>query len=402
MERGFLMVLVAVIVAVLASGCPTFENTYTGTYREVPEQSQRSGDAIEVDFFRFGDNSAAILRFYDRDPITGDPFGEQAFCVWTSAENFEEDARKFRLYINSASSQLGRSQLFGKVVDDETMSISLLDERSGDPLKGIDDLRMHHHRDEPDTECQRPEDFVVNIEFPRDPNTGGLQEMPPSSGYEIEHPVLAVSWVGVQEASRGSGVFAPVTRHAPTVPLGSGLSSNFDPQRHVLKNDRPLSISPPPEIVRMPSGTTNLALGHFVVVDDSATDQAEPGALNEWQFSWDTEREKLVASTLQRATRPRCDPTTNRWGRALLFIEDRFEDLSPEMQSQFIGLDQCGLEGCAGNFFIVDVCAEDDRVLDLVVNKQADNIPRVPLLVTDQFLSADSIPLPRVNPFQPF
>jgi hypothetical protein len=394
--------VVAASVVVL-TGCPTYEDTYSGTFREVVDVSNRNSDAVQVDLFRFGDNASAVVRLFKRDPITGDPFGEEQFCAWTSAETFEDAENAFRLYINKSSTQLPRSQLFGTVADDTELDITLVDERTGEPYDGIENLELERVSDEPDPDCQVIEDFAVSIDFPRDPSTGGTQTLPASSGHEISNPVFALSWVGVQPA-QGRTVFAPVNRHAPAMRLDDGFGSNFDPSSHALRNDRTVLIAPPPDIVRMPSGTTTLALGHFVVVDDSEEDRPQEVPVDDWQFSWDTSSEKLVATTLQRATRAECDSGTNHWGRALLFVEDDLSDLAPEIQGEISGINQCTDAGtCDDHFFVVDVCADDTRVLGLTLNSARNSttrtIPEVALFVTDEYLSATTIPLPRLNPY---
>ncbi len=320
-----LVLLTIVVAATMSTGCPTYEDTYSGTFRETPETSGRNSDAVEVDFFRFGDNASAIVRFYKRDPITGDPFGEQKFCAWTDARTFDAGKNKFRLYINKSSSRLPRSQLFGSVVDNDTLDITLYEEQTRQPFDGIKNLRLTRYRDQPSTKCEVIDDFWVQAEFPRDPDTGDMQQMPASTGYQIHNPVFAVSWLGVQRA-QGSNTVAPINRHVPAFRLDDGLDSNYDPQHHALINDRAVSIAPPPDIVRMDSGTTTMALGHFVVVDDSESDRPDNASPGDWQFSWDTSTEKVVASSLQRATRPSCDDGTTHWGPALFFVQDSLLD----------------------------------------------------------------------------
>jgi hypothetical protein len=394
--KALALVVLVMWCGMLTSGCPTYEDSYSGTYREVVD-GELGRDAFEIDFFRFGDNSAAIVRVYKPDPITGDPFGESRYCVWTSAEPFDEDDKQFRLFITKDSSQLPRSQLFGNVVDDETMDISLFEERTGQPYEGLDEQTFERHRDTPKTNCEVIEDLLVQIDFPRDPDTGALQRIGPEAGYDIESPVLAVSWVGFQQAS--DGVFAPLERHAPAVILDAG---NFDRNRQALKNDRPLLIPPPPEIVRMPSGNTTMALGHFVVIDDSPQDRPT-GDPDDWEFDWETDDERLIATTLQRATRPACDSGTDRWGRALLFVEGGLDELSLQMQSQIDGIANCrGDDTCDEHFYMVDVCAEGDQVRTIVLDTAGRAVPRVAMLVTEEYLHADWVPLPRVNPFRPW
>lgn len=404
--RPLAAALALVALAALVAGCPTYEDTYSGTYREVVSESGRNSEAVELDFFRFGDNASAIVRFYKRDPITGDPFGEQQFCVWTDAQTFDAEKDKFRLYINKSSSQLPRSQLFGTVLDDEHIDVTLYRDQTGEPYDGIEDLPLQRYRDEPDTDCEVIDDFGAQIQFPRDPDTGEMQAMPPEVDYDIHNPVFAVSWLGVQPA-QGSDVLAPVNRHVPAMPLSGGFDSNFEPNRHALKNDRWVWIPPPPDIVRMPSGTTTIALGHFVVVDDSEADRPAAGDTGDWQFSWDTDTEKVVATSLQRATRPSCESGTDHFGRALLFVEDSLADLSQEMQQREIAnlLDVTHQLRCADgdrcneHFYVVDVCADGQKVLNLELAGATQTAPLIPLLVTDEYLNSDTVPLPRINPY---
>lgn len=297
-------------VALLSSACPGYEDGYSGTFREISENSGRSGDALAVDIFRFGDNISAILRVYQRDPITGDPYGKQKLCVWTDAQDFDEDAQKFRLYINKSTRQIPRSQLFGTLHDERSLDITLYEESTSAPFDGISELRLERVSERPDIDCKSVDDALVRINFPRDPDTGATQTMPPAANYQIHNPVLAVAWVGVQPA--GSNQLAAVNRQTPAIPLDDGFGTNFDAQRHALKNDRRFAVSPPPEVVRMPSGETTLALGHFVVVDDSEDDRPGEVPLRDWQFSWDVDREKMIASSLRPTTRPQCDRGTDR------------------------------------------------------------------------------------------
>lgn len=388
-----------VLVAVLGAGCPSYEEGYSGTFREVRDQSGRTGDALAVDLFRFGDSVSAILRVYQRDPITGDPFGEQKLCVWTDAQNFDADQDKFRLYINKATRQIPRSQLFGTVLSETSLDITLYEESTSSPFNGISELRMERTSELPDVDCSAIDDTLVKVGFPRDPKTGAMQTMPASTDYEIHNPVLAVAWVGVQPTT-GSIQLAAVNRQNPAIPLDDGFGSNFDASQHALKNDRRFTIAPPPEVVRMSSGETTFALGHFAVIDDSEDDRPEDTPLRDWQFSWDVDTEKMIASSLRRATRPICDGGTDHWGPAMLFVEDSLSDLSQAMQSEIRGAQDCeNTETCDAHFYIVDVCAEGDQVLNISLHNAQPPIPDIGLFVTDEFLQTSTIPLPRITPF---
>ena len=399
MRRGAWLVGVLGLITCAMSACPGYEDSYSGTFRQVSDDSQPSGDALAVDLFRFGDSVSAILRVYQRDPITGDPFGKQKLCVWTDAQRFDEGGNKFRLYINKGTRQIPRSQLFGRMQSETSLDITLYDESTSAPIDGISGLRMERVSEQPDVQCQSIDDTLVKVGFPRDPRNGAVQTMPEAANYKIRNPVLTVAWVGVQP-SVGSNQLAAVNRQTPAIPLDDGFGTNFDAQRHALKNERHITIPPPPDVVRIPSGETSFALGHFVVVDDSEDDRPEDIPLRDWQFSWDVEREKMVASSLRPATRPRCNPGTDHWGAALLFVEGSLAQLSRAMISEVRGAQNCAQnDSCDAHFYIVDICAEGDQVLNLELHDSPVHLANIGLFVTDEFLQSSTIPLPRVNPF---
>ncbi|AWV90613.1 hypothetical protein [Bradymonas sediminis] len=392
--------LVLLFVLLFSSACPGYEDGYSGTFRENIEASGRNGDALAVDLFRFGDNVSAILRVYQRDPITGDPFGKQKLCVWSDAQSFDSDANKFRLYINKESRQIPRSQLFGTLHNELSMDITLYEESTSAPFDGIEALRMERVSEEPDVDCQSIDDTLIKVSFPRDPDSGATQKMPAAADYDIHNPVLTVAWVGVQPAA-GSSQLAAVNRQTPAIPLDDGFGTNFDAQQHALKNERRFAVAPPPDVVRMASGQTTLALGHFAVVDDSEADRPEDISLRDWQFSWDVVNEKLVASSLRPATRPYCDRGTDQWGTALLFVEGSLNDLSRTMRSEIQGAESCAENNrCDEHFYLVDVCSEGDQVLNIELHPTPAHLSTIGLFVTDQFLQSTTIPLPRVNPYQ--
>lgn len=397
---GLCVVALLSALALLSSACPSYESTYSGTFREVREELGRNHDAVAIDLFRFGDNVSAIFRAYQRDPITGDPFGKEKYCAWTDAQPFDPERMDFRLFINQSSRDLPRSQLFGTILDSDTVDITLYDDETHSPFDEIDALRMRRVDTEPDPECHEPENMLVEVDFPRDTDSGAAQTMPPEADYQIHNPVLAIAWVGVQPAAGGNQL-APVNRQTPAIPLDDGFGTNFDPQRHALKNERRIAISPPPEIVRMSSGDTTLALAHFVVIDDSEEDRPGDVDLRDWQFNWNTNAEKIVAASLRRATRPACENRgVDHWGPALIFVEGSLNELSWDMKATIKGAEDCAQNNtCDEHFYLVDICAEEDKVLSLLL-RDAPSPANVALFVTDEYLNSTSVPLPRVNPYQ--
>ncbi|MGM0559321.1 MAG: hypothetical protein ACQEVA_23255 [Myxococcota bacterium] len=395
---GFLL---AVMCLSGLTGCPSYEDKYTGTYREVNPGARDGRQAIQVDFFRFGENASAVVRFYDPQGTPGGQFDDdnETTCAWTSAEEFTPDEDwDFQLYLED-SSQLPRSRLLGRVEDGgKKLNVTMFENSSSaksEIYKDIDGLELERVDRRADPRCDTIKDYFVEFSFPRDPETGGFQSMPERANYEIENPVFVVSWLGVEPTSEsGQTLLAPVSEHAPAFRLDTAASNNYDPDTHTLRNEFTIGV-PAPEL-RMDNGTTAMSLGHFSVVDDDASiDEVD---LANWVFNWDPETDKLVASSLQPAFRPECPADTNRFGRALLFIEGSIWELGENVLAFLIDGEEQIERNSERHFFVVDVCAEDDQVLKILINEPFFT-GQVPLKVTDQFLDDDQVPLPRVNPY---
>lgn len=394
--------LLLVALAAILAGCPSYEDKYTGTYREVNPSARPGEQAIQVDFFRFGENASAVVRFYRPNNLDSDnPFTDQneTVCAWTSAEEFQlDDEWNFRLFLDD-SSKLPRSRVFGRVQDGgEDMTVSMYEDKGDESAiyRGIEELKLERVEREANPRCDAIKDYFVEFSFPRDPQTGEFQSMPERASEDIENPVFVVSWLGVEPRSVGGRtLYASVSEHAPAFRLDTESSNNFDPDTHSLRNEFTVPISAPG--LQMRSGDTALALGHFSVVDDSVP--VEDIDLDEWVFSWNVDSEKMVASSLQPAFRPGCPDDTNRFGRALLFVKDSIWDVSSSVLEQLIDGEEKIERNSERHFFVVDVCAEDDQVLKLLINERFFT-GQVALKVTDQFLGSDTVPLPRLNPYK--
>jgi hypothetical protein len=394
------LLLVAACVAGLA-GCPSYEDKYTGTYREVNPGARDSRQAIQVDFFRFGENASAVVRFYDPQGVQEDPFDDdnETTCAWTSAEEFTPDEDwDVRLYLED-SSKLPRSRLLGRLEDGgKRLDITIFADGANaqsEVYKSIEELELERVDRQADPTCDTIKDYFVEFSFPRDPETGDYQAMPERANYDIENPVFVVSWLGVEPTDdSGQTLLAPVSEHAPAFRLDTSASNNFDTDSHTLRNEFTIGV-PAPEL-RMDNGNTAMSLGHFSVVDDDAA-IGEIDAAN-WVFNWNPETDKLVASSLQPAFRPECPEDTNRFGRALLFVEDSIWDLGENVLNFLIDGEEQIERNSERNFFVVDVCAEDDQVRKILINEPFFT-GQVPMKVTDQFLDDDQVPLPRVNPY---
>ena len=263
------------ILATLASGCPAYEDKYTGTYREVNPGGRDGQQAIQVDFFRFGENASAVVRFYDPRGAQGDPFDEEneTTCAWTSAEEFTpDDEWNFRLYLED-SSRLPRSRILGRVDDGgKKLDISMFESNGTTSLtvyKGIRRARARARRAAGQSACDASKITSSSSHFPRDPQTGEFQAMPERANYEIENPVFVVSWLGVEPTSRWAD--------APYTHPSASTRRRFDsiPPRRTTSTPTPThcetsSPSRPAPGLQMRNGDTALALGHFSVVDDSS------------------------------------------------------------------------------------------------------------------------------------
>jgi hypothetical protein len=384
--RGRLAWLLAMGLSLLVA-CPTYEDTYTGTYQELdfdPDQEE----VVEVEFYRFGANARAMVRTYRRPSLStlNSPFSpqNQTRCVWTKAEAFDVDSRSFRLWIPPSARYL-RTELLGELDVDGLMTLRMTEDGREEASRTV---RLGPVKRQPDPDCDQIDDFLVYAFF-----NGTLDP----TRHQLRHPVLAVMWVGVEPIQRDGVVFhVAFNRAEPVIRLENGRQYDADANGFTALDGRAIrlnfSIPPPSERLLVRSGETRYALAHLVVIDDRD---------REGRFSWEIADEPIVATALQRGRLPDGPEEANGWGRALLFVEGRLSELDRGLQARMEGLEEVDGDG---HFYVVEVFYQDDEILALRLPPPVEaglvieRLKRIPLQMTEDYLSAQGVLLPRLFP----
>lgn len=368
------------LLALFVLGCPTYEESFTGHYQEIG-LDELSDEAIAVDLFRFGNDMRAVLRTYDIASATAreTPFdsANQTHCRWTRVAGFDEATRQFSLTI-PATVRDPRVELIGELDGNGTLSLLVQQEEDDEPQE----VTLERSPRSPDAECSTIDDFFMRAIFDDVPNNGF-----PASSHTLRHPVFSLLWVSVEPVNRdGVPVYVALNDPEPAIRLSEGV--HFDRGTNALMGNLSLSVPPPAERIRVSSGETRYALAHFVIIDD----EEEQGG-----FSWNVDREPVVATALEKALPDDAPPQVNGWGKALLFVEGRVDQLDDELLILFEGIEEAELDR---HFYIVDVFFINDQVvsLRLPARPEAERPVhrRVPLQATEDHLEAGEVPVPRL------
>ncbi len=387
--KGAVAARIALLAAVIlaATGCPTFEDGLTGQYQEI-EIGELQDEALAVDFFRFGSEARAVLRRYDiaSESARENPFhpDNEISCQWTRVDTFDEANRRFALTI-PASARQGQIDLHGALNGAGSLELEVFEEGAEEPREA----RLEVNSAAPNPNCVTIDDFFLRAIFDDTSNTLNPEV------YELRHPVFALLWVGVEPVTIGGGtVFVATNRPEPAFRLQPGL--HFNRATNNLSSNLAVSIPPPTDRILMESGSTRFALAHFVVIDDSDDDE---------RFTWEVADEPIIATALER-DRPEDVPPAveNReidgWGKALLFVEGRLDELD---QSLLFTLDGVEAAEQDRHFYIVDVFFYNEGIISVRLPPRPEpNRPvqrRVPLQVTEQYLQAGEVSLPRLYDF---
>ena len=377
---------IATVMAVICgSGCAPYEEAYTGQYQEI-ELGELQDEAVAVDFFRFGDEARAVLRYYDigSSAARQDPFNaaNEVHCRWSRVAQFDKEERRFRLTI-PANARDERVDLEG-TIDEAGMMQVVIDEETRDEPR---ELTLERGDVSPDSDCSTVDDFFVRAIFGEGDSNGFDPEL-----YQLRHPVFSLLWAGLEPVNHdGALVYVAINRPEPSIRLTEGIQ--FNRHANELTGNLSVSVPPPAEQILVDSGDTRYALAHFVVIDDSDGDGS---------FSWDVDEEPVVATALESGSPEHApqDVEINGWGKGLLFVEGRLDELHPNLQAHFDG----GIDDAESgrHFYIVEVFYHDDEVrrLRLPPRPQADRPVqrRVPLQVTEEHLDAGEVPVPRLFP----
>lgn len=400
-RREVAWTLLLMLVGAGIAGCPTYENSYSGTYRESspdPAGGQTGRRSVELDLFRYGDRAKAIMRYYKPDIVDGDPYGQQTFCTWTWADRFDEEAEEFELTVRR-SSTVPSGRLVGEMLGKDRLEAALYDTDAGERAWG--DIELERTEREPDTNCAGPQEFLVRPTFNL---PGGTNRLSEPTDYDIENPVLAVQWVGIQRQEVGGSdpMYVAVREQGWSGRLGA---RHFEADQNAFDGDLSILVSPPPDKIlsSVPGMQTQFAVGHLVVVDDSQ---------EEGSFVWDAREEPIVASALQSGTLPGTPARANGSGKALLYVDGSVQGLAEglgstsgatsdsEPQPRLTGHETADdVELADQNLFIADVAVDfrEDVVVQLEIYPQVTS-PRVPLQATDRYLGEEFSSLPRLFP----
>lgn len=367
--------LLYIAALLILTGCPRFENEYSGRYREVPTEERRQCferrecTLMEVDLFRFGDFSQAILREFEKGPrnTTDTPFVELTRCGWTRADRFRTDqtfSLAFERQAGGFRGELLEEQLRVTMVEGE-------DEGESFTLKRIED--------DPQPDCSAVGDYPMAVSF---------QGEMPAQSHAIENPVFVVLWLGLERIETPGGTVYTGTQGFSTflrLPKntvnaeGYGLTGRIDL----------IQVTPPDDRFLANSGLTSFAVGHFVVVDD---------AEDSGRFLWSRGEEPIIATTVKAGVSPQSEWTLDSpySGQALLFVRDSLMDLDPALRERIVNLD--GYAYPNQNFYIVDIVADGRDILEITLPER--RIPSWPKLSpTTEFLNQTEITLPRLFPF---
>lgn len=391
--------LAVACLSVVLCGCPTYEDSYSGTFREADVDPVTASRAIELDLFRYGDNVSAILRFYEPDVRDRDPFAQESFCTWTEGGSFNKADRTFELPIERGS-RIPESRLSGELLSDDRIEVSVATEADGEPV--VETRELERVPGDPEPGCDSVGTLFIKPLFTlrNSDNT-----MPQSRGYDIEHPVFSVQWVGVTRASDGD-FLVNTNAQGPTRRLrernfDDGGPNQAEPDR--LKDSLSLEVPAPPENIWIESGETSYAIGHPVVIDDS--DESD-------SFSWDPETEPIVASALQIGIP--VEARNESWpggakpdysGKALLFVRGSIQELGEGFRNGFFEDPTAIEEGeiPESHFYVVEILYYQNagaiRRISLPKSSQEHEQNRdIPMQMTDRYLDDDAPALPRTPP----
>ncbi len=379
-------IVLLLLILVVFSGCPGFEDSYSGTYHEVVDDSEQS-EVIAVDFFRFGGDARALIRYYKRSGAASEDAvftaRNQTRCVWAKADQFDEDDLSFQLPILPSARQ-GRARVDGRVEIDGKMQIRIEEEGKAELAR---DVTLKLVREKADPRCDAIDDFFVRAVFDELP-----QNKLPAERYSLRNPVLAIVWVGVEPVRRDDVViYVAFNRPEPTVRLDEGR--NYSRAGNGLLGSLPMLIPAPDERILVRSGETRYALAHFVVIDDRA---------NEGRFTWEISEEPIVGTALQRGRLEGIpeEIKSNGWGKAVLFVEGKLSDLDRNMQTRLAGLE---VSDDDAHFYVVEVFYYNDEVMWVrLPERPQPNKPvqrSVSVQLVEDYLDRRDVFLPRLFPY---
>lgn len=366
---------ICAIAALSTLGCPGFTDEWSGRYRQSFTNADDVEQWVEVDVFRYGHDVQAIVRFFE-PPTPGAPetaFAIEERCGWTDPASLDDDGT-FETNLRNSTPPTSVIASFDET-GDLLLRLKTAEQRA--------DLVLEPIAPTPDSSCLTIPARNMLADFA---GRTAANEFPASVGYSLRSPYFGVQWLAVEPIRRPGGltVYAALTADLVAASIADKMTEN----RRGLTGQLNVAVEPPPVDFRTVSGTTRYGLAHFIVVDDDPEDSGP--------FVWDKGDEPIVASGVRRGTRPDAPSFVdehNQFGLAVLFVEGELGQLDESLLRIMEGQEDVEPDQ---HFYVVQLYALDDRVTGIRFTDSP--IPKIPVLVVQDYLDAVQIPLPRLLP----
>ncbi len=375
----------------LLCACPSYEDSFSGTYVEVRENAL-SEELLVIDYFRFGYYSNAIVRSY-RVPQSVDPedlLNQPISCVWTQTGDAPKDDGTWRL-------SLDESTIKGTFLDDDNLTIQI-EEFNEDGVLSSSSHTLRRYNTIPNNACNvvQPVPLVASFNLKDAVNT-----MPQGQEYTLRQPVFAMLWAGVSEKTLSNGTIVYAATNNLTNEVYLADETYVDREQNALHGSLSYSMNPPPTRALATSGDTRYALAHFIVVDDSCDEEPCPDTSNQ-RFDWDIKSEPIIASSIELGNEPDSPfPNAIGLGKALLFVEGSLADLNPNFKNLIINLDTFVEQRAESHFYVLDIFFDEDlKIIGLRLPQEPNivNYRSAKLKISPTFLGNTQIQLPRLSP----
>ncbi len=357
-----------IFTALILMACPSYDDHFSGTYREDTSLTTFSGEARTIELFRFGDNVQALVRYYKRG---SDPFEREARCEWTKAATFSEDG--FSLPLLSTRSRINIKAQF---LSEDRLSFSF-DGADGAFSKPAPFQRFS---DTPDKKCTTIDDTLIsaNFDFAANRFEPGV--------FELNNPVFVLMWLGVDVIQKDTlFTFAKTQKKGPWVRIGK---SHTTQDQQGLKGVLHFFLPPPDISVLTASGDTRFSIGHPIVVEDEEGDTGN--------FTLEIGDEKVIASAIKNGTRPGISPEgSDNFGRAIFFVEGALDDLSDALQRQFRNVKEVDVNQ---HFYVVEIYSRGEEIKE--IRFDPNNDVELNILITEAYLNHSELVLPRLVPLR--
>lgn len=387
------------LLAVLVTGCALYEDTHTGTYRQTDPTDEFA--PVEVDFFRFGDHATATIRFYEQDPATNSPFGEQTFCAQAHASSFEKDDQSFNLELELLPRfSLGpetQLQLIGKITSHKKMRATLFKSigETAQPVRVKDGklaevveekAKINLERTSPSAEAKCDSSAggrQLRYQFPSDLVPQKIDGVP----YSIKHPVAGLWWIAKMQTTVGGTEVPRDVHHIETITdFVSSSHTVYNESEQTFEGTFARAALPPPQNLLMRSGNTRYGLAHFTVLDYAGSSEAGI----DLKKARREKKLKLLGQSIRAGTRPspECPDGTAMWGPVLLFVQGSIFDLGNRIRERIPQLSELESSGAEINrhFFVADACVNERHQIErLNIDKRPRSRP-IPLFLTHKYL----------------